>query len=111
MRVLFHARYDHRWPSRAMTHFPEGWEGTVKREVGERAVAKGKATLIRDRATPVSDAAAEAPEMAGSGGMALEDHRDRAQGLAPGPDGEDRGHGNGGGGPEAGVLGDLGASE
>lgn len=47
MKVKFTADYNHRWPSRAMTFFPSGYEGTVKREVGEAAIAKGKATEVR----------------------------------------------------------------
>lgn len=49
MKVKFIADYNHRWPSRAMTFFPAGYEGTVKRDVGELAIAKGKATEVRAR--------------------------------------------------------------
>jgi len=56
MRVIFTADYDHRWPSRAITAFKAGYEGTVKREVGEVAISKGKATEIISRATPTIDA-------------------------------------------------------
>lgn len=56
MKVRFLADYDHRWPSRAITAFKAGYEGTVKREVGEAAISKGKATEIDSRATPSSDA-------------------------------------------------------
>jgi hypothetical protein len=52
MRVKFSANYDHKWPSRAMTLFPAGYEGPVKREVGERAIAKGKATEVKHRGKP-----------------------------------------------------------
>ena len=56
MKVRFTADYDHRWPSRAITAFKADYEGTVKREVGETAIAKGKATEVSARATPASDA-------------------------------------------------------
>ena len=56
MKVRFTADYDHRWPSRAVTAFKAGWEGTVKREVGDMAISKGKATEVGARATPASDA-------------------------------------------------------
>lgn len=57
MKVKFTADYDHRWPSRAMTSYKAGYEGTVKREVGERAIAKGKATEVRKPDTSAGDAA------------------------------------------------------
>lgn len=56
MKVKFTADYDHRWSSRAVTAFKAGYEGTVKREVGEAAISKGKATEVVARATPASDA-------------------------------------------------------
>lgn len=55
MRVRFIANYDHPWPSRAVTNYPAGLEMTVKREVGERAIAKGRATLIVRDDTPTGD--------------------------------------------------------
>lgn len=55
MRVRFTADYDHKWPSRAMTFFPAGYEGTVKREVGERAIAKGRATEVKRRGKAEAD--------------------------------------------------------
>ena len=58
MRVKFTADYDHRWPSRAVTAFKAGYEGTVKREVGERAISKARATEVRKAAKLTSDAAA-----------------------------------------------------
>jgi hypothetical protein len=58
MRVRFTANYDHRWPSRAMTMFKAGWSGTVKREVADAAIAKGKATALRRPAKQAGDAAA-----------------------------------------------------
>ena len=58
MRVRFAKDYDHRWPSRAVTAYKAGFEGAVKREVGEAAVAKGKATEVRNPAKPKGDAAA-----------------------------------------------------
>ncbi len=42
--VTFNADYNHRWPSRAVTFFPVGYTGNVKREVEEAALAKGVAT-------------------------------------------------------------------
>ena len=50
MRVRFTKHYDHRWPSRAVTHFPQGYEGTVKREAGEAAIAKGRAVEVTGKA-------------------------------------------------------------
>lgn len=71
MKVRFTAAYDHKWPSRAMTHFPAGYEGTVKREVGERAISKGKATEVRKPDTSAGDAAASTnADMGRSRGMA-----------------------------------------
>lgn len=60
MKVKFIADYNHRWPSRAMTFFPAGYEGTVKREVGESAIAKGKATEVRTSGKHGGDAKAPA---------------------------------------------------
>ena len=56
MRIKFTADYDHRWPSRAVTAFKAEWEGTVKREVGESAISKGRATEIVRSATSAGDA-------------------------------------------------------
>lgn len=56
-KVRFTADYDHRWPSRARTAFRKGWEGRVKREVADAAIAAGKAELIEPDA-PEGDAAA-----------------------------------------------------
>lgn len=47
MRVKFLAKYDHTWPSRAVTAYPAGWEGTVKREVFERAKRQGKVEALK----------------------------------------------------------------
>ncbi len=55
MKVHFAQDYDHRWPSRAVTAFKAGWSGTVKREVGEAAIAKGKATRIDNRGSARGD--------------------------------------------------------
>lgn len=46
MRVIFRRDYDHRWPSRAITAFKAGYEGTIHREAGAAAVAKGAATEV-----------------------------------------------------------------
>ena len=40
-KVKFAARFNYTWPSRAVTDFPEGWEGPVKDEVAEAAKAAG----------------------------------------------------------------------
>lgn len=55
MRVRFTADYNHRWPSNAATFYPAGYEGTVRRVVGEAAVAKGRATEIVGRGRPAGD--------------------------------------------------------
>lgn len=71
MKVRFTSDYDHKWPSRAMTAYKAGWEGTVKREVGERAISKGKATEVRKPDTSAGDAAASTnADMGRSRGMA-----------------------------------------
>lgn len=41
--VRFTAAYDHAWPSRAVTAYPAGYVGNVKRVVSARAIAAGKA--------------------------------------------------------------------
>jgi len=51
MRVRFTAKYDHTWPSRAVSQYPAGFEGIVKREVADRAVALGKAEILEQSAT------------------------------------------------------------
>lgn len=48
--LKFNKKYDHTWPSRAMTCWPEGYVGFVKREVAERAIEKGAAEIV-DRPT------------------------------------------------------------
>lgn len=60
-RFQFTADYDHRWPSRARTHYradggPEG-DGTyiVRREVAERAEKAGKGTWLDKPATLPAD--------------------------------------------------------
>ena len=68
MKVHFTLPYDHRWPSRAVTHFPAGYTGTVKREVGNAAIAKGKATEVRRHGKAGADAAASAHTELGTGG-------------------------------------------
>ncbi len=54
-RVRFLTDYNHTWPSRAVTFFPAGWSGLVKREVADAAIAKGKATISRKDATSPDD--------------------------------------------------------
>lgn len=74
MKVRFTQDYDHRWPSRAVTAFKAGWEGAVRREVGEAAIAKGKATEAEKPAKPKSDAApAQNADLGRSRGMAEPD--------------------------------------
>ena len=53
--VTFTADYNHRWPSRAVTFFPAGYTGNVKREVEEAALAKGVATKAQKPAKSDSD--------------------------------------------------------
>lgn len=67
MRVHFTLPYDHRWPSRAVTHFPAGFTGTVKREVGRAAIAKGKATEVPRHGKADADAATSAHTDVGTG--------------------------------------------
>jgi len=43
MKVRFTEDFNYRFPSRAEQFFPSGFEGTVKREIGTAAIAKGKA--------------------------------------------------------------------
>lgn len=50
-RIIFTADYNHRWPSRAVTHFRAGTTLTVKAEVRDAAIAKGKATDAEEPAT------------------------------------------------------------
>lgn len=46
-QVKFTAKYDHNWPSRAVTAYPAGFTGSVKKEVAEAAIAAGKAEPYR----------------------------------------------------------------
>lgn len=46
-QVKFTAKYDHDWPSRAVTAYPAGFIGSVKKEVAEAAIAAGKAQPYR----------------------------------------------------------------
>lgn len=55
-RVTFAEKYDHVWPSRAMTHYRAGWSGPVKGEVAERAKALG---VLADDAMPTDRAELE----------------------------------------------------
>jgi hypothetical protein len=54
MRVRFTKNHDHTWPSRAVTHYAAGFEGTVKREVGELAERLGRAEIL-ERATDADE--------------------------------------------------------
>lgn len=51
-RVKFTADFDYTWPSRAMTFYPNNWEGPVKEEVAEAAVRAGRARRTRLVADP-----------------------------------------------------------
>lgn len=58
MHVRFiNGGYNHTWPSRAVTHYPDGYEGTVKREVAEAAIAAGRAEKTKRSAGESSDVA------------------------------------------------------
>ena len=71
MRVKFTADYDHRWPSGAFTAFKKGMDLTVKREAAEAAIAKGKATLVKDDDKPSGDGkAAKTADAGRSAGVA-----------------------------------------
>lgn len=56
-KVKFKADYNHTWPSRAVTSYKRGWEGTVKQEVVDAAkkagalYAKGEGTTIETEPT------------------------------------------------------------
>ena len=85
MKVRFTQDYDHRWPSRAVTAYKAGWEGTVKREVGDAAIAKGKATEVRNPAKPKRDAAAPTnADLGRSRGMAEPDDAHHVGGVIRG---------------------------
>lgn len=55
-QVRFTAKYDHTWPSRAVTAYPKGFIGSVKREVATAAIAAGKAEPYTE-STSVADGA------------------------------------------------------
>lgn len=58
MHVRFiNGGYNHTWPSRAVTHYPDGHEGPVKREVAEAAIAAGRAEEITPSKGAASDVA------------------------------------------------------
>lgn len=46
-QVKFTGKYDHNWPSRAVTAYPAGFIGSVKKEVAEAAIAAGRAEPYR----------------------------------------------------------------
>jgi hypothetical protein len=52
-KVKFRDDYHHTWPSRAMSSYPAGWEGSVKQEVADAATAAGK--LVGSRAPTDGD--------------------------------------------------------
>lgn len=61
-RVKFSRRFDYTWPSRAMTSYPNNWEGSVKAEVAEAAVKAGAARRVGRPST------ADAPPAGPNGG-------------------------------------------
>jgi hypothetical protein len=67
MRIKTSRPHDHTFPSGAVMAIPDGWEGTVKREVGEGAVAAGAAKEVRAPRTskPASSSAAKSPRRRG----------------------------------------------
>ena len=58
-QVKFTAKYDHTWPSRAVTAYPAGYIGSVKKEVAEAALAAGKAEPYRAPRDEATEVAAE----------------------------------------------------
>lgn len=59
-QVKFTGKYDHNWPSRAVTAYPAGFIGSVKKEVAEAAIAAGKAEPYRAPRAESTIVAAEA---------------------------------------------------
>jgi hypothetical protein len=49
-RIRFTADHDHTWPSRSVTAYKAGWEGTVKDEVAVGAIGAGKAEPVTETA-------------------------------------------------------------
>lgn len=98
MKVHFTADYDHRWPSRAISAFKSGTTATVKREVGQAAIDKGKATEIIRHAKSISDAITN-DERADS--LVGNDTRSPDARCAGGIRGRNRGSGHGDGPPDA----------
>jgi hypothetical protein len=50
-RVKFTRNYDHTWPSRAMSSYPDNWEGRVPRAVAAAAVKAGAAVRVGTAST------------------------------------------------------------
>lgn len=91
MRVLFHRDDDHKWPSRAVTAFKAGYEGTVHRHAGAAAIAKGVATEVPRPAKAAPHGTDENGRADSVGGS---DHRPAVPGGAGGAgghSGRDRG--------------------
>jgi len=75
-RVKFTRDFDYTWPSRAVTRYPNNWEGRVKAEVAEAAVkaraARRVATASTETDPPVGprggklDKAAPEPTLPGN---------------------------------------------
>lgn len=53
--VKFLQKYDHTWPSRAMTCYPAGYVGPVKREVARAAIEAGKAERVLPEKPAIAD--------------------------------------------------------
>lgn len=58
-RVRFRQDFDYRPTPQVTIAYKEGWEGTVKRECAEQAVAAGKADLMRKDAEAQKDGEAQ----------------------------------------------------
>lgn len=52
-QVKFVQDYNHTWPNRAQTAFKAGWEGNVKAEVADAAIALGRAKKAPKLAAPI----------------------------------------------------------
>lgn len=77
MKLRFTKNYNHKWPSRAVTFYPAGYCGTVKREVADAALAKGVASVIGKRKASLYGLEKDAPaDMAGIDDVAGTDSAD-----------------------------------
>ena len=86
-RITFTADYNHRWPSRAVSHFRAGQSYTVKAEVRDAAIANGKATEATEPATRDSDGKKARRRSPGRvAGRSADADRTRVWGDERGPD-------------------------